>query len=73
MKILKGSKVKIVSGKYKGKTSEVLRTSNNDNYVWVKDVNVVTKHSKANPALKIAGGLIKKESKIHISNLEVLK
>jgi len=73
MKIKEGSKVKIITGKYKGLKSDVLRVSKDNQYVWVKDVNVVTKHTKANPVLKIAGGLVKKESKLHVSNVSLVK
>jgi len=73
MKIKKGSKVIVITGKYKGVKSEVLKISKDLNYAWVKDVNIVTKHTKPNPALKIAGGLMKKEAKLHISNISLEK
>jgi large subunit ribosomal protein L24 len=73
MAIKKGENVLIISGKYKGKKSEVLSISKNGMFATVKGVNVVTKHQKPNQILKVPGGLVKKEVKIHISNIKSVK
>ena len=46
MKIRKDDKVKIISGKDRGKISKVLKVLKNENKVVVEGVNVVKKHVK---------------------------
>ena len=46
MKIKKGDKVQVISGKYKGVKSEVLKVFGKTSTALVKDVNTVTKHVK---------------------------
>ena len=38
----------------------------------VEGVNLVKKHTKPNPQRKIEGGIVQKESSIHISNVALL-
>lgn len=66
MKIKKGDTVKVIAGKDKGKEGKVLAVK--DNTVIVENVNMVTKHSKPSAANQ-AGGIITKESPLHISNV----
>jgi len=68
MKIKKGDKVKIISGKDFGKVGAVLNVITKDKKVVVEGVNVVKKHVKPGTVSK-EGGIIKKESPIHISNV----
>ena len=68
MRIKKGDKVKIISGKDLGKVGVVLRVIIKDKKVVVEGVNVVKKHVKPGTVSK-EGGIIKKESPIHVSNV----
>ena len=65
--IKKGSKVKILAGKDKKKEGEVIEIDRRNNRVKVKEINMVKKHVKTTKEKK--GGIISKESFIHISNL----
>ena len=40
-----------------------------DNRVVVAGVNMMKKHSRANPQIGVAGGIVEKESPIHRSNV----
>jgi large subunit ribosomal protein L24 len=70
-KIKKGDQVKVITGKDKGKTGEVLALVKKEDqqYVVIKQVNVVKKHQKPNPNLGITGGIIDIEKPIHVSNV----
>ena len=71
MKIKKGNQVKIVTGKDKGKTGEVLEINKKLNLLKVKAINLVKKHQK--PTKENKGGIISKESFIHYSNVKNLE
>ena len=58
----------MISGEYKGQQGRVLEVSVDDNRAIVEGVNMVMKHTKPN-AQNPQGGIIKKESFIHLSNL----
>lgn len=70
MKIKKGDKVVVNTGKDKGKEGEVLKTMPSKSRVLVKGVNVVKKHQK--PTQFGAGGIVEKELSIHISNVSLV-
>ncbi|MFH1092823.1 MAG: 50S ribosomal protein L24 [Candidatus Omnitrophota bacterium] len=68
MRIKKGDTVYVMSGKEKGKTGKVLRFSQTTNRVLVQGVNFVKKHARQTRQDK-PGGILQKESPLHISNL----
>ena len=68
--IKKGLKVKILSGKDKKKEGEVIEIDRPNNRAKVKEINMVKKHVKTTKEKK--GGIISKESFIHISNLKLV-
>ena len=68
--IKKGKQVEILCGKDKGKKGEVIEILRNENKVKVKGINFVKKHEKTTKEKK--GGIISKESFIHVSNLKNL-
>jgi large subunit ribosomal protein L24 len=70
MKIKMGIQVKIITGKDKGKTGEVIEINRKLNMIKVKAVNLVKKHQK--PTKENKGGIISKESFIHYSNVKNL-
>ena len=67
---IKGKQVEILCGKDKGKKGEVIEVLKNENKVKVKGINFIKKHEKTTKEKK--GGIISKESFIHISNLKNL-
>ena len=68
--IKKGDTVFILSGKDKGKTGEILEIDRKQNKVKVKSINMNKIHMK--PTKENKGGIISKESFIHISNLKLV-
>ena len=68
MILKKGTQVKIISGKDKGKTGEILEINRKLNKVKVKSINMIKKHLK--PTKENKGGIVSKESFIHQSNLK---
>ena len=68
LSLKKGSKVKIISGKDKGKTGEILEINRSSNRVKIKAINMIKKHLK--PTKENKGGIITKENFIHISNVK---
>ena len=68
MLLKKGIQVKIISGKDKGKTGEILEINRKLNKIKVKSINMIKKHTK--PTKETKGGIISKESFIHQSNVK---
>ena len=70
-KIKKGDQVIVTTGRDKGKTGTVLQILA-DGRALVNDVNLVKKHTKANPMAGVAGGILTKEAPIQMSNIAML-
>jgi large subunit ribosomal protein L24 len=70
MILKKGIQVKIITGKDKGKTGEILEIDRKLNKIKVKSINMIKKHTK--PTKENKGGIISKESFIHWSNVKNL-
>ena len=68
MILKKGAQVKVISGKYKGKTGEILEINRKLEKVKIKSINMIKKHTK--PTKENKGGIISKESFIHQSNIK---
>ena len=68
MILKKGIQVKIISGKDKGKTGEILEIDRKLNRVKIKSINMIKKHLK--PTKENKGGIISKENFIHQSNVK---
>ena len=68
MILKKGTQVKIITGKDKGKTGEVLEINKKLNKVKIKAINMVKRHTK--PTKENKGGIVSKESFIHQSNIK---
>ena len=66
--IKKGDTVKVIAGNSKGQEGKVIEVIISKSRALVEGVNMVSKHTKPNAASP-HGGIIKKESSIHISNL----
>ena len=68
--IKKGLKVKVLTGKDKKKEGEVIEIDRPNKRAKVKEINMVKKHVKTTKEKK--GGIISKESFIHLSNLKLI-
>ena len=68
--IKKGLKVRILTGRDKKKEGEVIEIDRPKNRAKVQGINIVKKHVKTTKEKK--GGIVSKESFIHISNLALV-
>ncbi len=68
MLLKKGVQVKIISGKDKGKTGEILEINRKLSKVKIKSINMIKKHTK--PTKENKGGIISKENFIDQSNVK---
>ncbi len=66
-RIRKGDQVVVITGKDKGKKGEITRVAGDR--VVIANINVVKRHTKANPQAGQAGGIVEREAPIHISNV----
>ena len=71
MNLKKGNLVKVLAGKDKNKTGEIIEIISKLNKAKVKGINIVKKHLKATKEKK--GGIISKENFIHLSNLKIVE
>jgi large subunit ribosomal protein L24 len=67
LKIKKGDKVVVITGRDKGKTGEVLKVFREENRLLVQGVHMVKRHQRQ--TMQVQGGIIEKEATIHVSNV----
>ncbi len=67
-KIRKGDNVYILAGRDRGKQGTVLRVFPNGRVI-VEGVNLVKRHTKPNPQMGTAGGIVEHEAPMQISNV----
>jgi len=67
LKVKKGDKVVVITGRDKGKQGEILKVMREENRVLVQGVNVVKRHQRQ--SMGVEGGIISKEAPIHVSNV----
>ena len=70
--IRRNDTVKVITGRDKGKDGRVLRVFPNDAKVLVEHVMMVKKHVRPNPQRNIKGGIAEQESRIAISNVQLV-
>ena len=68
MLLKKGTTVKVIAGKDKGKTGEIIEIRRKFSQVKIKAINLIKRHTK--PTKENKGGIISKESFIHQSNVK---
>ncbi len=70
--IRRNDSVKVITGRDKGKEGRVLRVFPDDAKILVEHVMMVKKHVRPNPQRNIAGGIAEQESRIAISNVQLV-
>ena len=68
MNLKKGTQVKVLSGKDKGKTGEILEINRRLGKIKIKAIGMIKRHVK--PTKENKGGIISKESFIDQSNVK---
>jgi len=66
-KLKTGDTVVVLSGKDRGKKEKILKLIKSGNRVLIEKVNIVKRHQRQ--SAQSEGGIIEKESPIHISNV----
>jgi len=77
MKIRTGDRVKVISGKARGKTGRVLRVEPKNQRVYVEGLNMVKRHTRPHQVAgaqseAALGGVVEREGPIHVSNVMLL-
>jgi large subunit ribosomal protein L24 len=67
LKIKKGDKVIVITGRDRGKTGEVFEVMPQEGRVKVRGVNIVKRHMRASATQQ--GGIVEMEAAIHVSNV----
>ena len=68
-KIRKGDKVVVITGRDKGRSGEVIEVRPDANRALVRGIHMVKRHQKQSASQE--GGIISKESTVHLSNLAI--
>jgi large subunit ribosomal protein L24 len=71
LNIKKNDTVTVIAGKDKGKNGKVLRVIPKKDRVIVEKINMIKRHMKPNQQTR-QGGILEKESPIHVSNLMLI-
>src|ERR1700733_1918408 len=71
MRIKKGDRVQVLSGKNRGKTGEVIRALPKDNKVLVAGVNIAKRHTRPARAT-MQGGIIDKDIPLPVSAVAII-
>ena len=70
--IRKNDNVVVTTGKDRGKRGRVVRVVPDKNRVIVEGVNVIKRHTKANPQRNVKGGVVEREAPLHASNVQLV-
>lgn len=70
LKIKRDDEVIILAGKDKGKRGKVRKVLP-DNRLIVAGINMVKKHTRPNPQMGVAGGIVEREAPIQVSNVAI--
>jgi large subunit ribosomal protein L24 len=68
-RIKKGDQVQVIAGKDRGKKGKVLRVDRKAARIVVEHVNMIKRHSKANPGKGAGGGIVEREAPIAMANV----
>jgi len=72
LSVRKNDEVQVIAGRDSGKRGRILRVLPEKGRVVVEGVNLIKRHTKANPQKQVKGGIIEREAAIHISNVAML-
>jgi large subunit ribosomal protein L24 len=74
MRVRKGDKVRVISGKDRGLEGRVISSLPERDKVLVEGANRIKKHTKVTTSARgsQAGGIVTQEAPIHVSNVQVI-
>ena len=70
--IRKNDNVLVVTGKDRGKRGRVLKVVPDNNRLIVEGVNMIKRHTKANPGKQVKGGIVSREASLQASNVQLV-
>jgi large subunit ribosomal protein L24 len=76
--IRKNDSVLVITGKDRGKRGRVLKVlpgkkdENGKVRLIVEGVNMIKRHTKANPGKQVKGGIVSREASLHASNVQLV-
>ncbi len=70
--IRKNDNVVVMTGKDRGKRGRVVRVVPEKNRLLVEGVNIIKRHTKANPQRNVKGGVVEREAPVHASNVQLV-
>jgi large subunit ribosomal protein L24 len=70
--VRRNDNVVVTTGKDRGKRGRVLKVLPEKNRVVVEGVNIIKRHTKANPQRNIKGGVVEREAAVHASNVQLV-
>ena len=70
--IKKNDQIYVLSGKYRGKTGRVLIVKPAVGQIVVEGIQIIKRHTRANPQRNVKGGIIEKEAPINLSNVALV-
>ena len=72
VKIKKGDRVRVLTGKDRGKRGRALRIMPARSRAIVERINMLKRHTRPNPVKGQPGGILEKEMPIHVSNVALI-
>jgi large subunit ribosomal protein L24 len=70
--IRRNDNVVVIAGRDRGKRGRVLRVIAGRDRLIVEGVNLIKRHTRANPQRNIKGGIVEREGSIHASNVQLV-
>jgi large subunit ribosomal protein L24 len=70
--VRRNDNVVVLNGRDRGKRGRVLRVIASRGRVIVEGVNLIKRHTRANPQRNIKGGIVEREGSIHASNVQLV-
>ncbi len=70
--IKKNDNVLVIAGRDRGKRGRVLSVVPGKSAVIVEGVNMIKRHTKANPQKNVKGGIVERETSMNVAKVQVL-
>ena len=72
LSVRKNDEVQVITGRDRGKRGRVLRVLPDKGRVVVEGVNLIKRHTKANPGKQVKGGIVAREASLNASNVQIV-
>jgi large subunit ribosomal protein L24 len=72
VKVKKNDQVLVTAGRDRGRSGKVLKVFPGEGTAIVERINLIKRHTRANPQRQIQGGILEREAPLRISNLQVI-